>query len=121
VVMMFRQLEQCITTIIIIIGDTLSIEAITPHTVFMSPPGKLVLEIKSSGGYRRARWSKVEDPGFSPSHTSFVHFGEVYYVERTTLADLGRYSVHLEPLPGQTRSPAVIFDVILHRKYVIEF
>jgi hypothetical protein len=61
----------------------------------------------------------MEDPGFSPSHTSFLHFGEIYFVERTTFADVGRYSVYLEPLPGQRRSPTVTFDVILSRTYVV--
>jgi hypothetical protein len=98
------------------VGNTLSIEPISASTIFLDPPEKLVLEIRSSGGYNRVRWSKVGDPGFSPPITSFAHFGEVYYVERTTLDDLGRYSVQLDPLPGQRRLTEVYFDVILNGK-----
>jgi hypothetical protein len=43
---------------------------------------------------------------------SITHFGEMYFVENTTLNDLGRYSVYLEPQPGQNRTSNVYFDVI---------
>jgi hypothetical protein len=91
----------------------LTIEAASPAIVYLNPPEKLVLEIRSSGGYSRAHWSKVGNPGVPLSNMSFVHFREIYYVESTTLADLGRYSVYLEPLPGQKQSSEVYFDVIL--------
>jgi hypothetical protein len=47
---------------------------------------------------------------------SLTQFGEIFYKENTTLEDLGRYSVQLEPLPGQNRTSDVRFDVISYGK-----
>jgi hypothetical protein len=94
------------------VGNQLRIEAVSPSTVILNPPEKLVLEIRTSGGYRRTRWSKEENlEPFLPDE-SLTHFGEIYFAENTSLDDLGRYSVYLEPQPGQIQTSNVSFLVI---------
>ena len=96
------------------------IDVITPSTVVLTPPGKLVIELRTAGGYRRIRWRKEGDNEFAPNETSFAHFGEIYHVERTILEDTGRYFIFLERRYGQIAGPPeFLIEVISYGNYTI--
>ena len=83
----------------------------SPPTVFLSPPNKLVLEIEASGRYLYIAWFK--DSTQIPDYSSFHHFKEIYLVENTTVDLVGNYSAMLL-VPGDPDIvPRVTFDVIL--------
>jgi hypothetical protein len=77
-----------------------------------------VLEISSTGRYQDIQWIRnggirgVPGSAFSPSERSFAHFDEVYFVERTTMKDLGTYEIGLYPAPGQQAGSAVQIHVV---------
>jgi hypothetical protein len=101
---------------LLLLGETRTLQAISPSVVIIRPPEKLVLEVMATGRYLAIQWARNEDirgaPGsaFSPPQQSFTHFGEVYFVEETTVNDLGRYELDLFRGHQSTR---VQFDVIL--------
>ncbi len=88
-------------------------EAISPSSIILLPPEKLVLEVRTTGRYFFTSWSRNGIGTGLPG--SFVHFGEVYVAENTTMEDLGRYEVVLNPAPSsdQILSTRIRFDVIL--------
>ena len=107
-------------TAYIVAGEVLRSTAISPDIIILRPPEKLVLEISNTGRYLFAQWARngeqagIPSSGFQPVLESFVHFGEVYYAENTTMEeDLGIYEVTVDPVPnsGQTRVE-VFFGVI---------
>lgn len=71
------------------------------------------------------QWSKegnpLGSPGFDPPAESIIHFREVYFVESTTMDDLGRYGVTLSPYFGSAQLPPseIVFNVILHGTAII--
>ena len=87
------------------------IEALSPPTVFLFPPKKLVLEIEASGRYYFIAWFKGSRQILASS--PFHHFQEIYLVENTTVDLVGSYSAVLLPSGGGDVKATVIFDVIL--------
>ena len=90
-------------------GNILSFEAVSPSTIILSPPEKLVLEVRATGQYNFISWNRngnpdITDPtaAFPVSNTdNFAHFSEIYVNDMTTMDDLGRYEVQL---PGGASS-----------------
>ena len=85
------------------IDENVSIEPVTPTTIIITPPEKLVLEIKTTGRFWFIQWRRNADPLFLPNDApNFVHFGDIYYTNMTTMQDLGIYEAVLEPDFGGT-------------------
>ena len=83
----------------------------SPSTVILRPPEKLVLQIRATGRYNFIEWSvNGGQPVFIPER--FADFGEVYIRDNTTASDLGLYEVDLALLSGQTSPDEVEFFVI---------
>ena len=76
-----------------------------------------MLEVVAAGRYFLTQWIRNGNPRFLPSNApNVVHFGEIYYAENTTVADLGLYEVELVPAPdtdSQAVGLLVAFAVIL--------
>ena len=92
--------------------------------VILRPPEKLVLEVSYTGRYRISSWVRNEGvrgaagSEFTPSPQSFVHFDEVYFVENTTMADIGRYEITLNPA-GQATLERTVINVIAPGTHVL--
>jgi hypothetical protein len=101
-----------------LLGETTTLQAISPSVIALRPPEKLVIEVMATGRYRAIQWARngairgIPGSAFSPPQQSFTHFGEVYFVEETTVNDLGRYELDLfrdhQLMPTKAQ-----FDVIL--------
>ena len=106
-------------------GEFLTAEAISSPLIFLEPPNKLVLEISTTGRYFSTQWRRNGIPagltGFTPSSESFVHFGEIYSIENTTLEDVTAYDVKLLTYPNsaQVTPPQLNFTVKIPSKYAI--
>ena len=72
--------------------------------VFLTPPEKLVLEVRSSGGYDFIAWAKVGDHSFSQhSTTELINFHEIFVRQPTTTSEYGTYSLHYSIHEGEAR------------------
>ena len=70
----------------------------------LTPPEKLVLEIETSGRFWFIQWYRNANPMFLPGDApNFVHFGEVFYANMTTVEDLGVFEAVVEPAPGSAQ------------------
>jgi hypothetical protein len=103
--------------LLLLLGETLTIQAISPSLVILRPPEKLVLEVSLTGRYRLAQWARngairlVMGSTFTPSLESFVHFDEVYFVENTTMEDLGQYEIYVTAAIGSGQVAPDVVDV----------
>ena len=102
------------------------LERVSPQVIVLSPPEKLVIETRSSGGYRQFDWTKNGNPftldpnmPFTVTIQEFPSFFEIFVRELTTADDLGVYEVDLVINTG---SPVleVQFAVTPYSKYVYE-
>ena len=77
--------------------------AVSPVDIILAPPGKLVIEVESSGGYYRHAWYKNDEQIFPNSDNEFrvdsperfSEFFQVFVQDPTTTSDLGIYRVDL--------------------------
>ena len=86
-------------------GTPLTLEAVSPSTIILSPPEKLVLEIRATGRYNFINWLRNQNlagsSGFPVSNTdNFAHFSEIYVKDMTTMDDLGWYEVQVPVAQG---------------------
>ena len=79
------------------IGSFTVPERISPYVIFLLPPEKLVLEVRTSGGYSNIFWNRDSNPlgtSAAPALLSeFTHFFEIFVREPTTTSDYGTYDV----------------------------
>ena len=76
----------------------------SPSVVFLTPPEKLVLEVKTSGGYDFVGWARVDDRSFRQNLTTeLVNFHEVFVRQPTTTSEHGTYRVHYSTAVGEAR------------------
>ena len=72
-------------------------QRVSPHVIFLKPPEKLVLEVKTSGGYSGVVWSRDGNTlgtGAAPAPLSeFTNFLEIFVHILTTTNDYGTYDV----------------------------
>ena len=70
---------------------------ISPPTIFLRPPEKLVLEVSASGGYSGIVWSRdgvaLGSTAAPASLSEFTNFFEIFVREPTTTSDYGQYDV----------------------------
>ena len=60
-----------------------------------------MLEIRTSGRFFFVQWQRNSNPVFLLNDApNFVHFGEVFYDDETTMQDLGSFEAVVEPAPG---------------------
>ena len=93
-------------------GTPLTLEAVSPSTIILSPPEKLVLEVRATGRYNFIVWLRNgnralpdSSAAFPVSNTdNFAHFSEIYVNNMTTMDDLGRYAVQVPVAPGLSAS-----------------
>ena len=102
----------------------LRLERVSPEVILLTPPNKLVIEVKASGRYREITWSKDGIPfGNDSSAGMFVvdrpselpNFAEIFVRGETTLTDAGTYTVALTAFDTgtQTIDPASLqFTVV---------
>ena len=79
-------------------GDTVIIEGVSPAVIILRPPGKLVIEVRTSGEYEVHFWRRNENlfgtPGFQVMlPDEFPNFFEIFVRANTTDDDLGIYWV----------------------------
>ena len=80
-------------------------EPVSPTTIILRPPEKLVIEVRTTGGSRFVGWSRNGRPlPFLPE--TFVDFGEIYVKDNTSMSDLGEYRVSYVLDSGQAFSTA---------------
>ena len=101
----------CVATLtsIIIVGETLDVQAVSPTNIVLHPTEKLVLEVRASGRYESIEWQKNGINIFDsilPDSESFAHFVEVYYNEFIGVSDYGVYNVTLTSV-DMTQMPPV--------------
>jgi hypothetical protein len=103
--------------LLLLLGETMTIQAISPSVIGLRPPQKLVIEVMVTGQYLAIQWARNGSirgiPGgpFSPPEESFTYFGEVYFVEVTTEEDLGRYEVDLHRGHRTTKIPIDVMSI----------
>ena len=109
------------------------LERISPQVIVLSPPEKLVIETRASGGYRQFDWTRngnafrlAGTPGMSSfivTLQEFSNFFEIFVREPTNASDLGVYEVELQ-LPvgqGQSQAPEIDFAVTPYSKFTYKF
>ena len=63
----------------------------SPPVVFLTPPEKLVLEVRTRGGYDVIAWTRVGDSSFRQDVTELVNFHEIFVRQPTTTSEYGTY------------------------------
>ena len=101
-----------------LIGEAPSIERVSPPSIILNPPEKLVLEVQTSGRFLFTQWQRNGDMAaglgsFQPGDENFAHFTEVYTSKPTTDADLGVYEITALRGSGQTLEPGSITIVVI--------
>ena len=106
----YKNFHGTLTTLIeliyyfIIIGSVTGPERVSPPVVFLTPPEKLVLEVRVNGGYDLLLWSRVGDSSFSQNPTTeLINFHEVFVRQPTTSSEYGTYGASYALESGQTR------------------
>ena len=67
-------------------------ERVSPPVLFLTPPEKLVLEVRTSGGYDFIAWNRVGDHSFRQNATTeLVNFHEIFVRQPTTINEYGTY------------------------------
>ena len=113
-----------INTSVLYTGDNV-LERISPQVIVLSPPEKLVLETRASGGYSQFEWTRNGNPfmlgsgRFPISLEEFPNFFEIFVRDNTTVNDLGVYEVEFILAPGQTQIPEIEFAVTPYSKLII--
>ena len=103
-------------------GDILTLKALSSPLVHFRPPDPFWIEIETAGYFFANIWLKDGTynpyaPGVYGFPDSFIHFREIYYVERSFHAHQGRYSVYqltFYNTPSISRLPSIHFDVVLN-------
>ena len=100
------------------------LERVSPRVIVLSPPEKLVIETRASGGYQMFDWTKNENEftltqgrPFTVTLQEFPNFFEIFVRDPTTADDLGVYEVDLV---GGTQVPEVQFAVTPYSKCMCE-
>ena len=100
------------------------LERVSPQVIVLSPPEKLVIETRSSGGYRQFDWTKngnafTLDPNmpFTVTLQEFSNFFETFVRDPTTADDLGVYEADLVLNTGAPQVPEVQFAVTPYSKF----
>ena len=114
-------------------GSPLTLVAVSPSLIILSPTEKLVLEVRATGQYNFISWVRNGNAagiGFPVSNTdNFAHFSEIYVNDMTTMDDLGKYQVDLPAgASGIPAAASIEFTVvapgksqyiIIHRHYTL--
>ena len=100
------------------------LERVSPQVIVLDPPEKLVIETRTSGGYRQFDWNKNGNPftltpgqPFTVTIQEFPSFFEIFVREPTIADDLGVYEVDLVINTG-SQAPEVQFAVTQYSKYM---
>jgi hypothetical protein len=80
----------------------------SPLIYYLTPPEKLVLEVKASGIYKYIRWAL--EWRRAPGETS--HYDEVYVEEKTNNNSLGVYKPTVIPMEGLKGPPPLLILVV---------
>ena len=76
----------------------------SPPVSFLTPPEKLVLEVRASGGYDFIAWTRVGDRSFRQNAmTELVNFHEIFVRQPTTTSEYGTYRAQYALEGGVTR------------------
>ena len=95
-----------------LIGEELTISRISPETIILRPPEKLVIEVEATGRYESISWTRngnlfsemmtcqffVRFPFVSPTSSELANYFEIFVREPTTESDFGVYEVQLDIL-----------------------
>ena len=84
----------------------MTLEAVSPSTIILSPPDKLVLEVRATGQYNAILWFR--NGNLAGSSDNFAHFSEIYVNNMTTMDDLGRYEIQL---PGGAQAISAAHEI----------
>ena len=86
----------------------------SPPVVFLTPPEKLVLEVRTSGGYDFIFWTRVGDRSFSQNATTeLVNFHEIFVRQPTTTSEYGTYRPQYSSDDGEARILVVPTGMLL--------
>ena len=73
------------------------LERVSPQVIVLSPPEKLVIETRASGGYSQFDWERNGEPfgsnSFIVTLQEVPNFFEIFVREPTNASDLGVYEV----------------------------
>ena len=92
--------------------NTLYFENISPGVIFLHPPEKLVIEVRSRGRYSGISWERTSA---SVDRSLLSNYNEIFALGRTTSADYGWYQGILLPSPPSFQDivPSSIMDFIV--------
>ena len=83
-------------TFVLCTGDVM-LERISPRVIVLSPPEKLIIETRASGGYGQFDWQRNGNAfgtsQFIVTLQEFPNFFEIFVHEPTNASDLGVYEV----------------------------
>ena len=92
--------------------------------MFLTPPEKLVLEVRASGGYDFVNWSRVGDTSFGHSLSELVNFHEVFVREPTTTSEYGTYQAFYSSSEvGGSEAVAILVvptGIYIHISYIVQ-
>ena len=74
--------------------STVFLERISPGIIFLRPPEKLVIEVKSRGRVTFLQWARNGNMFTGVLGQDFTYHGEIYVQEETTQDDMGLYEVN---------------------------
>ena len=88
------------THIIMYIIGSSRIEYLSPMTIILVPPQKLVMEVSADGEYEFIRWSKDGNAIIPSSNDSryFAYFTEIHFIEVTSIVNTGIYEVLVQTM-----------------------
>ena len=94
---------------------------VSTDPIFFRPPGKLVIEIKATGRYRRITWQKntvvLGNSLFPFVSTEFSNHFEIFVKGSSTESDLGLYEISLFPASPQRAEPGELdYSVLIPSK-----
>ena len=93
-------------------------DRISPFVTILHHPDKLVLQIRSTGAYQSINWFRNGQMllgATGPLPDTFVHFGDIYVVDDTTVDDLGVYEVYLTGKSSLQRTSNVTYFVAVEQ------
>ena len=76
--------------------STIFLERISPEVLYLRPPEKLVIEVKTKGRFREVQWN-VNGFRISQSNVTFSNHNEIYFIEEISETNFGSYEISVLP------------------------
>ena len=83
--------------------------------MFLTPPEKLVMEVRTSGKYEVIVWNKVGDSSFSQDLSELVNFHEIFVRQPTTTSEYGTFKAQYSFAGGSASTLVVPTGMLVNK------